>query len=368
MSTTSPELTNEQLRKIIADALSILNQGKPTDPNTEEPITPDDFMLKVDKISTDPYKWKIMHMKDWPELWKVVDVKGKNVATNFVSLAKATQFIEFVLEHKDFPKDIKPTICPTGHHWDETKKQCVEDISPPPPPPHDCPEGTYWDEVSQTCIEGIPPPPPVEGGEIDKFGVKLFYSDGKNIRYDFRENFQGGGSSLRWDYICGKTFLNCELKAYVRAAKSFDDEVSGKMRGGKHSDGLHPKTYDMGIEVMTGKTRYRTEDEHPVYEPGGTGGTGVPLGTNKWIGYGFVCFNEPGDKSVRLEIWQDAGNNEGAKPANDWKKLATWTVKDPLWIVVADDHQETVRIDEAQNANLEMKWQSLAEIKPVPTS
>ena len=356
-----PEITLEELKKIIIDALNRFKGAVLPPPDGEEPIDERDYILKVTGITTDPTRWQIVHMKDFPALWKVVDANGKNVACNFVSLSKATRFIEEVLEHHAFPKGDPATYCPVGHHWDAAKRQCIEDLPPPPPPPppHDCPEGTYWDEATQTCVEGIPPPPPPpppDGKGVDKYGTKLLYSDGTNIRYDYKENFQGGGSSLRWDFVCGKTFLNCELKAYVKAGSDFDDEVSGKQRGGKHSDGLHPKTYDMGVEVMTGKTRYRTEDEHPVYEAGGTGGTGVPLGTGKWVGYGFVCFNEPGGQSVRLEIWQDANADQ------NWKKLATWSVKDPLWLTVATDHQETLRIDNAEDANLEIKNISLAEI------
>lgn len=209
-----------------------------------------------------------------------------------------------------------------------------------------------------------PTPNPEPSDNTDKFGTKLILSDGSNVRYDYRENFQGGGSSKRWDFICGKTFLNCELTCYVGGIQDVNDEVSGKMRGGKHSDGLHPKTYDMGVGIQDGKTRYRTEDLHPVYKPGADGGIGVP-NTGKFIGYKFICNNASDLKAVNLQIWQDAGNNEGDKPANEWKKLADWNATNPLWIVVADDHQETVRIDDDANGspNLKIKWISLAEIK-----
>lgn len=247
---------------------------------------------------------------------------------------------------------------------DALKLSTIRDSTTPPVQPPVTPP-----PVTPPVEPPVTPPPTTGGGGVvgtgrDKFGTKLMLSDGSNVRYDYRENFQGGGKSKRWDFICGKTFLNCELTAYVQDNDKVQDEASGKMRGGKHSDGLHPKTYDMGVELRTGKTRYRTEDEHPVYEAGADGDTGV-ANNGKFIGYKFICNNAPDNKSVNLQIWQDAGDNEGEQVSNQWKKLADWKVTDPLWVVVATDHQETLRIDDDAKGspNLKIKNISLAEIQ-----
>jgi len=57
------------------------------------------------------------------------------------------------------------------------------------------------------------------------------------------------------------------------------------------------------------------------------------------------------------------GKQRGDTPANQWTQIANWRVAEPLWLDVADDHQETIRIDDDNGApNLKAKWLSLAEI------
>ena len=210
-----------------------------------------------------------------------------------------------------------------------------------------------------------PPSPGTEAGQ-DKYGVKMIHSDGTNINYNHSKNFRADGK--RFDIPVGKTMVNCELTGYFADHDGIDDEVSGKQRGGKHSDGSFPKTYDMGVDIKSGACRYRTEDKHPEYEAAtavNTLASGLGVGLkDKFIGYKFICRNILNDKAVNLQIWQDVGNNEGDKPANEWKQIANWVVKDPLWVVVADDHQETLRIDDDNGCpNLAYKWISVAEIK-----
>jgi hypothetical protein len=59
-----------------------------------------------------PSGWKITKMKDDPKLWKIVDAKGKNIATNFVTKEGAQRFIDVAkqLYNEDGdPTDPEPT-------------------------------------------------------------------------------------------------------------------------------------------------------------------------------------------------------------------------------------------------------------------
>jgi hypothetical protein len=231
------------------------------------------------------------------------------------------------------------------------------DVTPPTPP---------------TPPDVEPPVPPVPpqptGSGVTKDGVKLAYETTGKIEYEPRQNFRGDGK--RFDFsINGPEYTNSELIGYFRFndGKGPDDEVSGKMGGGKHSEGSHPKVYDMGVKIKDGKARYRTEDKHPDYEAAtakdNASGKGIPV-SDKFVGYRFVKKNAADGKSVKLQIWQDGGNNESTTPANEWKLVSDWDVKDPLWLNPGSDHQETIRIDGPGGVkNLEWKWLALSEIK-----
>lgn len=200
------------------------------------------------------------------------------------------------------------------------------------------------------------------GGNVDRHGVQSAYARGQ-IRYDFRENFRGDG--LRFDFTgFGSSFASAELMGYFRNSSSVDDEVSGKMGGGKHSSGSRPRCYDLGIDCGNGAVRYRVEDKHPSTGGGKSGpgsGQGGGVGfTNRWVGYRFVKRNL--SNGVLLEIWQDQGNNAGNAPANQWKKIMSHVDTQHNWKIPPSDHQETIRIDDVSTGSLDWKWLSLREI------
>ncbi len=139
-----------------------------------------------------------------------------------------------------------------------------------------------------------------------------------------------------------------------------DDEVSGKMGGGKHSGSNTVNCYDMGIDCRNGDSRYRTEAQHPNYSGGKSGGKGVGM-SSRFIGYLFVKRNISG--AVLLEIWQDTGDNQ-TKPSNQWTKVSSWRVTSPLWQTPPSDHQETIRIDGPSGVpDLQYKWIGLMRIE-----
>lgn len=196
-------------------------------------------------------------------------------------------------------------------------------------------------------------------GSTDTNGVIARYGTGP-VRHDYNRNFRSDGK--RFDFaINSSDYASCELYGYFALDNPPDDEVSGKMGGGKHSSGSHPKCWDMGIDCRNGNTRYRTEDDHPNgYSDGVSGGKGVGMSSN-FIGYLFVKRNLSG--AVLLEIHQDTGNNQST-PSNQWKKVASWRVTSPLWQTPPSDHQETIRIDGPSGLpSLQFKWIGLRRIE-----
>lgn len=170
------------------------------------------------------------------------------------------------------------------------------------------------------------------------------------------------GTRYNWTGL-GSKYASCEMIMYLRhACGNIGDEVSGKMGGGRHSDGSSPKCYDIGCDTENAATRLRSEDKHPEYDSisnnrGDATATGVGL-HGSWIGYCFIKRNMSG--YVLCQVWQDAGNNAGSTPANAWKLLGSWNVTDPYWPNPPSDHAETVRVDNVDC--LEYKWASLREI------
>lgn len=195
-------------------------------------------------------------------------------------------------------------------------------------------------------------------GKKDSNGVIARYATGPE-RHDHSKNFRDDGK--RFDFsINSSDYASCELYGYFACDNPPDDEVSGKMGGGKHSGSNTVNCYDMGIDCRNGDSRYRTEDQHPNYSGGKAGGKGVGM-SSKFIGYLFVKRNVSG--AVLLEIWQDTGNNETA-PSNQWNKVSSWRVTSPLWQTPPSDHQETIRIDGPSGVpSLRYKWIGLMKIE-----
>jgi hypothetical protein len=204
------------------------------------------------------------------------------------------------------------------------------------------------------------------GGVADKYGVKSTYATGQ-ISYNFNLNPNDG---MRWDFgsLGGgldSPFASNELICYVSCDNPPDDETSFKQGGGRHSDGSHPKCYDVGIDNNSGATRYRTEDAHPCYSSGKSGGKAGAI-SSAWIGYKCVKFNK--GSYVLLEVYDDIGNNTSA-PANNWRKVSSWQVSSPNWQNPPSDHVATIRADKIDEdlKDYKIKWISLRGILKTDT-
>lgn len=213
---------------------------------------------------------------------------------------------------------------------------------------------------------GTDPPPPTDpptggggGAYKDKFGVAGRYPF-KTVKYDFRENFRSDGKRFDFGGL-GNAYASAELIGYFAASSNPNDEVSGKMGGGRHSgDGVRVNTYDMGQSTTTGATRWRMEEIHPRYSSGMSGGKGSPL-LSRYVGFSFIHKILPNNNTI--EIWNDTGSNDGSTPANDWKMISRWV--DTKWNFrsMLSSHQETVRIDGSGGVpSLKWKWLSLRDL------
>ena len=273
--------------------------------------------------------WKVVNMRDFPEQFKVVDAAGKNVATNFTSQKVAEGFIAYFQTHEFPPKDTNPT---------------------PEPGPNPNPNPN-------------PTPEPTPGGSgTDKNGVKLLVADGSVIEYQYRENFRDDGK--RFDFKIPNADKGTEAQGYFKftGGRTVDDEVSIKWSEMSHSGSNNVQCYDSGVDIKSGKTRMRFENPHPDYSGNLGGGQGVPL-KDKFIGYKGI-WTPNADGSVTVKLYQDAGNNEGTTPANEWKEVYNYT--DTKYKRNGPHPEVTIRVDDPGKEgqkNLEAKWLSVATIK-----
>jgi hypothetical protein len=300
-----------------------IGDGEPNvDPEPQDPTKPTEGFIKPGGWNADLVNkaaWVVVNMRDFPEQFKVVDAAGKNVATNFTKKETADNFIAYFQTHDFPPKDTKPPV------------------EPP-----------------------VEPPEPTPGGSgIDKNGVKLLVSNGGEITYEIKNNFRDDGK--RYDVNVGQ-WPSSEATAYFRFTKDpVDDEVSIKWSEKSHSGSNDVQCYDTGTDIKSGKTRMRFENPHPSYSGNIGGGQGTPQGT-KWIGYkGVKQVNADG--TVTIKLWQDTGDNEGDKPANQWKE--TYSHTDSKYKRTGAHPYVTFRVDDPAKAgqkNLEIKWASVAKV------
>lgn len=296
----------------------------PTEPEgPKEPPKPTEGRIKDwgADITKGADKWKIVQMKQGQKLYKVTDEKGVNIADLFTTPQNAQVFVAW-------------------HQWKQGKEPAPP--NPEPPGPVD------------------PNPNPQPGGSgTDKFGTELKYADGKTIVYEYKNNFRDDGK--RFDMNVGD-WKASEATAYFRFTQNpVDDEISIKWSEKSHSSSNAVQCYDTGVNIKNGKARMRFENPHPNYSGNLGSGQGTPQGT-KFIGYKGVKIPQA-NGSVLVELYQDTGDNEGAKPANQWKKIYSYT--DSKYKRTGAHPHITFRVDNPAKKgqkNLEIKWVSVARI------
>jgi hypothetical protein len=232
----------------------------------------------------DPATWSITNMRDFPALFKIVDDKGINVATDFSSEKTAQHYIDY---YKSIYKDPEP-----------------EEPEEPEKPEE-------------------PQEPPQEGESITKDGVKVPVKVKGSWNYTVKEDWRDGGARFN---MKGAGLSLVTVGAFT-ATQDKGDEISPKVLMGRHTGSAgSPESfmgcgYDMGIRVGGGKPRMRAECPHPKY----TSALKDPIVAEsalsmvgKWRLYMVIVKQEA--NGVRLQAFQDQGDDE-TKPANEWKKI-----------------------------------------------
>ena len=274
--------------------------------------------------------WKVVKMKDNAKLYKVVDSKGTNIADLFSSPDTAQGFIDYhVFKQGDA----------AGGSGGETGGN----------------GGNGGGTGGETPTEPEPPTPGQKGQ--DKYGTQLLYASGTEVKYDYRENFRDDGK--RFDFVLDGSTQSEAQGYFAFSANPVDDEVSIKWSQLPHSGSNKVNCYDSGCSIKTGKTRLRMELVHPDYSGALGTGQGVPL-KDKFIGYKGVK-TVSGD-SVTIKLYQDAGNNEGDKPSNEWKQIFSHT--DTKYKITGEHPYITIRIDDpAKKGQKDLKWKWLSVAK-----
>ena len=120
-----------------------------------------------------PNTWKVVNMRDYPDLFKIVDAPGKNVATNFATEALAQQYITYFKanwEEEDDPQQNEPG---------------VPEEQPKPPHPATGEDGPY--KAIGEELEGVKRGPTIRHYQSGKDDDKTIEMNVKNIKF---KNYQ----------------------------------------------------------------------------------------------------------------------------------------------------------------------------------
>lgn len=217
----------------------------------------------------EPKTWKITKMKDDPKLFKIVDAKGKNIATNFVTKEGAEQFITVAIK-LDQEDDDDPT--------DQTPEQ-------PEQPPTGKVTGPY----------------PAAGADM-----------GHKIRGPTTRHYRSGKPDDETIEANVKNIKDPDHQfiVYVTMHKiEHDDSVSLKF-GGTHMDS---GWFDTTVFFKDGRTGIGTEEKHPSTDLEIIKGPKLGNILNKRLGVAGVYRAN----ANKVELWTDLGQG--------WKKQVEGT-------------------------------------------
>lgn len=179
--------------------------------------------------TANPNTWESVQMKDDPNLWKVVDKEGQNIAHKFESEAKADEYIKY--------------------------HQCIQeggDTDPSPTPEPPVPPGPG---------PAPPPGPPPEPGAVAPYPTKgqpmqstqrgptvRHYASGKPDDNTVEKN------------VKGISFNNYMFVVDITMHKMDHDDTASLKYGGTH---MGSGWFDNTVGVYTGQTCLGTEKKHP---------------------------------------------------------------------------------------------------------
>ncbi len=196
----------------------------------------------------------------------------------------------------------------------------------------------------------------------NKYGIELPVGLGTPTKenLDYTTNKRADGIRLDYRDLSGDEYVSAAIVGYFALTNAPNDEISGKFSAMPHSANNRVQCYDLGVHNLTGKSRWRFEPVHPQYTGDVDNGEKGIRPNGRFLGYCFVRRNLP-DGNVELRIYQDTGDNEADRPANDWKLIMSSIDTQYRCTEYEDGHEVTLRIDKVDE-NLQRKWVTLFEL------
>jgi hypothetical protein len=216
----------------------------------------------------DPDNWKVAPMKDKPELFKVVDNAGKNIATDFSSQATAQQYIDWFKINEN-PDEQDPQ--PGGGGTEPEPSQ---------------PQAGY------TAVG----PYPAIGKEL-----------GTTKRRAIRHYASGAPDDETVELNCkGIKYRKHQFITYVTMNKIEHDDTMSQKIGGTH---MGTGWFVNSIEFKSGLCGIGVEKKHPKTSHNDIKGGKIGSILNKKIGMASVYFADQN----KVELWVDTGNGKWVK-------------------------------------------------------
>ena len=222
-----------------------------------------------------PNTWKVVKMRDFPDLFKIVDAPGKNVATNFTTEAIAEQYIKYFKanwEQEDDPQENEPS---------------AEEKPAEPAKPVEGEEGDGPYKAIGKELQSTQRGPTIRHYASGKDDDKTIEKNVKDIRF---KNYQ--------------FLVDVKIKSIEH-----NDTVSEKY-GGTH---MKSGWFDNTIDFETGLVGLGVEKKHPSADLEIVKGDKIGSILNKKIRIAGVYFKDQN----KCEMWTNLGDG--------WKKNAEGT-------------------------------------------
>jgi hypothetical protein len=222
-----------------------------------------------------PNTWKVVKMRDYPDLFKIVDAPGKNVATNFTTEAIAEQYIKYFKsqwEQDDDPQENEPG---------------AEEKPAEPSQPVTDGDGPYKMKAGSKEVSSSTRGPTIRHYASGKDDDKTIEKNCKDIKF---KNYQ---------FLVDVKLTTIE----------HNDTVSLKY-GGTH---MKSGWFDNTVDMESGQVGLGVEKKHPSADLEIIKGTKIGSILNKKIRLAGVYFKDQN----KCEMWTNLGDG--------WKKGAEGT-------------------------------------------
>ena len=230
--------------------------------------------------SKDPDTWTITRMKDDPTKFKVIDNKGKNVATHFTSKETAQYYIDYYQQIEE-----------EGEEEESNGPGEKPDIDPIPEP-----EPPVQQEQEGTTVKG-PYPMASTGKELQS-----------TQRGPTTRNYASGAPSDETveKNVKGIKDRNHQFITYVTMKKIEHNDTMSQKAGGTH---MGTGWFVNSIDFESGLCGIGVEKKHPSTSHNDVKGGKIGSILNKKIGMASVYFADEN----KIELWTDTGDGKWVK-------------------------------------------------------